>query len=250
MPKSIFNRSPTLRRVRYFVAGLVFSSLLIGLMVDTSAPLPATATGDSRLQLPSARDSLKLLGVPYIDQGPTRWCFQTALSMVLQYNGKNVLPGDIARANNQSPNRATSILDVLFGWVDLYVSRWTDLSLHRSLADWSFQQFQEVLSDGRGEPIIVSTFGIPGHTLVVVGYCIEDGKEYLYLHDPSGYLTEYKWDTGSRVYAKVTWEQFARSYWVKVFVTYPQMRASTQAGASTADPRAQMPGDPPVVPVS
>jgi len=227
MPKSISHSPPVLHRSRLVVAALALVSLYLGLIFDTGAP--SVITQESSVQSPSPRDSSKLLRVPYISQGPTKWCFQTALSMVLQYNGKHVLPADIAKANNQRPNRATSILDVLFGWVSSYVGRWPELSLHRSLSDWGFQQFQRVLNDGGGEPIIVSTFGIPGHTLVVVGYAVEDGKDYLYLHDPSGYLTEHKWNTGFLAYAKVSWDLFSRSYWTKVFISHPQIQAPSRA---------------------
>jgi len=213
MVKSI-SLMPVLRRVRLPAAAALLAALLVGLALAGAKPLSA-----------EGGDSMKLLAVPYIDQGQTRWCFQTALSMVLQYNGIDVTPGDIARANDQSVNQATSIIDVFFGWVGGYLQQWPDLSLHRSLSDWSFEQFRSVLSNGRGEPIIVSTFGIPGHTVVVVGYSTENGKDYIYLHDPSGYLTEYRWNTGARTYAKVDWDTFNRYYWTKVFVTMPQAGA-------------------------
>jgi hypothetical protein len=218
------------RRARYLLAGLAVCSLILGFVVDTGTPSPAASVEENSLPPVSNGDSMKLLGVPYVDQGPTRWCFQAALCMILQYNGKSVQPTDIAGACNANPDRATSIIDVFFGWVGSYVARWSDLSLHRSLAAWTFERFKIVLSNAGGEPVIVSTFGIPGHTVVVVGYSVENGKNYLYLHDPSGYLTQDQWNTGSRVFVKVTWEKFCRSYWAKIFVTRSAKEATPPLG--------------------
>jgi uncharacterized protein YvpB len=67
--------------------------------------------------VPNIGENFNILPVPYSSQGNTNWCYQTALSMVLQYNGKKVYPSDITRAKNQSAGTATSILDILFGWV-------------------------------------------------------------------------------------------------------------------------------------
>jgi hypothetical protein len=139
--------------------------------------------------------------------------------MVLQFNHKEVFPADIARSKNQSPTASTNLVDILFGPVGSYVSKWPDLSFHSALGSWNFEQFKYFI-DKNKEPVIVSTFGIRGHTVVVVGYSIEHGQRYLIIHDSSGIFTLVKWKLQSRIYAKVSWESFSQSDWLETYITH------------------------------
>jgi len=151
------------------------------------------------------------LPVPYYSQGATRWCFNDSLSMVLRYFGKSVAPEDIARAFQQGPEQSMNFLDVLAGRVGTYVSQWPDLALEQSVRSWNFSEYRSRIEAGC--PVITSYYGVPGHTVVVVGYSVGTPGDYLYVHDPSGFLTELKWRTGARAYARVPWESFREVSW-------------------------------------
>ena len=67
-------------------------------------------------------------------------------------------------------------------------------------------------------PVIVSTFGLPGHTLVVVGYSIGLEERYLYVHDPSGYFSRHAWGSNRVKFAKIKWSVFSRYDWARIVI--------------------------------
>lgn len=216
-----FKGSFSASRLGWVAASLVLPAAILlasSLLLNVGEEHP---TGDEQ-SYGQTPDSLsvrqqKILAVPYLSQGKTDWCFQTALAMVLQYWGKDVQPSDIASAQNREPTQSTSLLDSASGWARSYVSRWPDLRLQQDIVrTWSFEDYRSRI-DG-DEPVIVSNFGFPGHTVVVVGYSVEDGQHYLYLHDPSGYLTDFKWGLHELAFARVGWGAFAAPFSVPVLV--------------------------------
>ena len=210
------------KRTRLYTLGLVIASVFIfSIVVSNIAGLSWRPFGfESPPSNASASNAqTNILTVPYSAQGNTNWCYQSALSMVLQYNHEQVLPADIARSKNQSPTTSTNLVDILFGPVGTYVSTWPDLSFHSALESWNFQQFKYFI-DKNKEPVIVSTFGKQGHTVVVVGYSIENGRKYLIIHDSSGIYTLVKWKVQSKIYAKVSWESFSQSDWLETYIIH------------------------------
>jgi hypothetical protein len=215
-------RKPTWKRKSAFSLGLAIASVLIfSLTISNIAGLSwrPFEIESPPLDVSVSNAQSNILQVPYSAQGNTNWCYQSALSMVLRYNHKAVLPADIARSKNQSPNAATNLVDILFGPVGSYVSNWPDLKFHSTLGSWSFEQFKYFI-DKNKEPVIVSTFGKRGHTIVVVGYSIEHGQKYLLIHDSSGTFTLAKWNLRSKTYAKVRWERFSQSDWLETYITH------------------------------
>lgn len=127
------------------------------------------------------------LDVPYFEQGNTNWCFETSLSMVIQYYGTRVLPADIASGLSAGPNDGVDIFDMFLGQVDSYLSELPEFSFQHHIEKWDFSKYAQMIDDKT--PVIVSTFGIPGHTMVVVGYLDEADGRFLLVHDPSGFLS-------------------------------------------------------------
>lgn len=164
----------------------------------------------------STVESSKLLDVPYISQGHSHRCFEASLDMVLRYWGKDVSLQDIGKASGHGSNAGDSFFDLFLGWVGPYLSRWHDLDCNHDILAWDFSRYRAEID--RGMPVIATTFGLPGHTIVVVGYSVEAGHRFLYVHDPSGYLTNLKWRTGAVKYARVPWSQFAGFYWTELAI--------------------------------
>jgi hypothetical protein len=157
------------------------------------------------------------LAVPYVPQGTTRWCFETALSMVMRYYGETVSPSDIAEGLGAGPNESVSILDMFLGSVDSFLATWPQFSVQRESGDWGFPQYAEEIDTGT--PIIVSTFGLEGHTVVVVGYSREPEGYYIHVHDPSGYYSKLAWGTNRNVFARVKWSVFSKNHWTQTILT-------------------------------
>lgn len=195
--------------------------VLIGIMafaLDLVSTSTSAAPGEvSAIESESnSSETSQLLAVPYVSQKDTSWCFESSLDMVLRYWGKDVSLEDIANASGHARNVGNSMLDVFFGWVNSYLAQWPDLAFSRGLWGWGFDNYREMIDQGR--PVIASTFGLPGHTIVVVGYLTEDAQDYLYVHDPSGYLSRMKWQTKSVVFARVTWDEFSRMHWTELTI--------------------------------
>ncbi|MBI2869419.1 MAG: C39 family peptidase [Chloroflexi bacterium] len=198
------------------ISGLLAAALALiylGLTLDVSRPLPASATENMPAASPGISQG-KLLDVPYLNQGSTNWCFYTSLAMVLQYHGKDVTPRDIAGAQGHGPERSLSLLDVTLGNVEKYVSRWTDLSVEHSVGTWGWADYRKQIDESK--PVIASSFGLPGHAVVVTGYSA--AGRYLYVHDPSGYLTRERWRAGGAVNARVDWDSFRSLSWYLVTI--------------------------------
>jgi hypothetical protein len=178
-------------------------------ITDISAREPGPP-GDSPTRL------AKRLPVPYADQGTTKWCFEASLSMVLQYYGDPVRPGDIADALGIGPDESTSFLDIFFGSIESYLSGRPGLDFRQHIGNWGFERYAELIDNDT--PVIVSTFGLPGHTLVVTGYAVEDDGAYLYVNDPSGYYSKLAWKGDRNRAARVSWSQFSRNLWSEMII--------------------------------
>ncbi len=209
-------------RTGWWVPAIVLL-LLVGLVPANlkTASLDLSIAGLSTRSGSEAGDARQTdptqLAVPFAAQGGTRWCFEAALSMVLQYYGKKVSPEDVAAGLGVGPDESTSFLQIFGGGVEFYISRWPDLSARQHIGNWDFSQYVDLID--AGSPVIVSTFGLPGHTVVVTGYSeAEDGK-YLYINDPSGYYTKLAWGTGLTSHARVSWSRFSRNLWFELVVT-------------------------------
>ena len=158
----------------------------------------------------SPGDQVRVLEVPYASQGKTNWCFITSLSMVLRYYGKPAETLEIAADLGDGPQRSVNIADIFFGEIAGYLSQWPGLSTEYRWGVWGFRDYTAAIDSGA--PVIVSSFGLPftrpGHSVVVIGYKIIDGEEYVYVHDPSGYLTNLRWKGHTASYACVSWQTF------------------------------------------
>jgi hypothetical protein len=203
--------------VLLLLVGLVLANLEtagLGLTITGLSERSDSGAGDPQ-QLPS-----KQLVVPFEDQGQTRWCFEASLSMVLQYFGKQVSPGDVAEGLGVGPDGSTSFLQIFGSSVRSYISRWPDLSTYRHLGNWDFARYVDLID--AGSPVVVSTFGMPGHTVVVTGYSEANDEKYLYINDPSGFYTKMAWGTGMTSQARVNWSQFSRNLWFELVVAKNQ----------------------------
>jgi hypothetical protein len=157
------------------------------------------------------------LAVPFEPQGQTRWCYEASLSMVLRYFGKQVSPQDVAEGLGVGEDGSTSFFHIYGGGLKNYLAQWPDLSVRQHVGNWDFNAYVGLLD--AGSPVVVSTFGLPGHTVVVTGYAETDGEKYLYINDPSGYYTRMEWGTGRTRQALVGWSQFSRNIWSELVIT-------------------------------
>jgi hypothetical protein len=189
--------------------------LLIGLALAnlTTEGLDLTIAGLSESSgVAEARQlTSRQLAVPFEAQGQTRWCYEASLSMVLQYFGKQTTPQDVAEGLGVGEDGSTGFSHIFGGGVKNYLAQWPDLSVRQHIGNWDFNRYVDLI-DG-GSPVVVSTFGMPGHTVVVTGYAETDGEKYLYINDPSGYYTKMAWGTGQTRQALVSWSQFSRDLW-------------------------------------
>ena len=174
-------------------------------------------------EINNSNGQYKVLPVPYLSQGDTNWCFDASLAMVLQYYGETVEPVDVAQSLNQGPKHSVSLFDIMFGRISSYVSIWPELSVNCSYGVRDFDKYRAMLDDGI--PVVTSSFSLPfsgeGHTIVVVGYSLQDDHQYLFINDPSGYLSCSKWEADRTSYVKVDWQQFesySESAWSHVIV--------------------------------
>ncbi|MDP2731169.1 MAG: C39 family peptidase [Dehalococcoidales bacterium] len=184
---------------------------------NTSSQYPATAESTGE-RVASVKELLpvssKQLTVPYVEQGNTNWCFEASLSMVLRYYGIDVTAASIAADIGESEDDGISFLDMFLGPVDSYLLRWPEFQAQHRLGNWGFARYADTIH--KGIPVVVSTFGFPGHTLVVVGYSEESEGRYLYVHDPSGFYSKLRWGDNGVRYVKVNWSLFSQSNWTQL----------------------------------
>ena len=203
-------------------AGYIFSCVVLAVLLVAFASnnLSTSSQNSETTELTKETDipvkellpvSSKRLTVPYVEQGDTSWCFEASLCMVLQYHGKEITAADIAASLGEQKSDSISFLDMFLGLVDSYLSGWPELSAQHYLGNWDFTHYVDIIDEGI--PIVVSTFGFPGHTLVVVGYSKETDGQYLYVNDPSGYFSKLRWGKKSVRNVKISWPLFSRSNW-------------------------------------
>ncbi len=190
---------------------LTFTALFSNLVTTGQASGLANAT-----DMLSVQDSPYTLYVPYLEQGSTKWCFETAMSMVLGHYGKDASPDDIAAVFGYKPEESVTFFDVLLGKVNRYLSQWQDLSVEHHLFPMTFSRYVKLID--AGTPVIASTFGLPGHTVVVVGYSRGAEGDFLYVHDRSGCYSQLEWGTDSNRFARVKWSEFSRKNWIETVI--------------------------------
>jgi ABC-type bacteriocin/lantibiotic exporter with double-glycine peptidase domain len=213
------------RILKYFLklAGWCFVYVTIIMLTSVTAPVLTANQSDASLFTTSTFANnvdiltAEQLGVPYIEQGNTNWCFETSLSMVAQYYGKHLSPADIAKGLGARPKDGLNFFDMFFGRVDSYLAKWSGFSFEHHIGSWNFCQYVNMID--KNTPVIVSTFSLPGHTIVVVGYADGPEGQYLYVHDPSGYLSRCAWQTNAVKYTKVSWSVFSKSHWTELVLT-------------------------------
>jgi hypothetical protein len=199
----IIARTAGLVAVFSLLAILPFAALL---QLSTGEPRPLAATQTT----PSAIANGNVLPVPYFNQGDTDWCFLTSLTMVSNFFGKRVSPADMAKSLSYEPHQSVSALDVLLWRPDSSLTTWwPDLTVDHSYGIWDFDSYRAQID--AGSPVIASSYSLipgarQGHTVVVVGYYVHNNEKYVYVNDPSGYLTS-DWDIGPK-WARVSWQQF------------------------------------------
>ncbi len=220
----MFRRLARLPRPLLLLSGVLLATCVAAVVLFSSLNVGQELLGPAGVQNGSvsatANPNSRVLPVPYLSQGNTHWCFVTSLSMVLSYDGDKVSPSTIASAMHQGSGTGSSVLDLLAPALGSYVSKFPDLSVRRDLLrNWTFADYKYAI-DTLSSPVIVSSFGFPGHTVVVVGYSVENGKRYVYVNDPSGYLTKIQWKTNGVSYAKVPWEQLSAFSWTRPLVMH------------------------------
>jgi hypothetical protein len=200
---------------------LITTPLTFALILGTGkAVAPASHPTTSA----AAIDNDNFLPVPYMSQGNTNWCFLTSVAMVADYFGKKTSPQDMAKTLNYAPQQSVNLLDVLFHKPDSFLARWPDLNIQHRYGIWSFDDYRAQIDAGL--PVIASSYSFlpatrQGHTLVVVGYYVHDGDEYVYVNDPSGYMTA-GWGTTGPRWAIVPWktfEDFSQNAWSHVIIS-------------------------------
>jgi hypothetical protein len=205
------------------VTVLFLLSVIAPASLSTSSPhlrVSDTPAGDVRMNIQTPYASYKQLDVPPAEQGETRWCFEASLSMVLRYYGKAVTPEDIAENMGIGPDESTGFLTVFFGGVESYLANWRDLAALQHIGNWSFDRYVDLID--AGTPVIASTFGLPGHTVVVTGYAMGANGDYLFVNDPSGYYTRLEWGTYRTQQAMVSWSRFSGYLWSELVISRKQ----------------------------
>lgn len=137
---------------------------------------------------------IKLLRVPYFNQGGTQWCGPNCVAMVLQYYGKNVHSWDAAdyfNQGNQDPLNIDCWCPESWRPIQKYFEKngltvkWhhcQGLFTERLGPTLDFNNDFKIPLDN-GYPILMWS---EEHYVVVVGYKIIGNVRYALIHDPSG----------------------------------------------------------------
>ena len=115
-----------------------------------------------------------------------------------------------------------SFFDIFFGPVNSYLSEWPEFSVKHYLTPLDFSEYAALIDSGT--PVIVSSFGFPGHTLIVEGYSSDAEGNYIYVHDPSGYFSKFVWGTGRTQFARVEWAVFSKVRWTELVIKRARLR--------------------------
>jgi hypothetical protein len=217
-----------LLRVFVFLQAVIvaFCLLLIILPSVVSARSADSFSAENATVIQGRRNGI-ILSVPSLNQGDTRWCFDTALAMVMQYRGVDISAANIASAFHQTSTDSINLLDIIIGRIDSFVANNAGLKASCLYGVWGFADYKKEIDDGN--PVIVSSFGLPftkpGHTVVVTGYFVQDDRDYIVFNDPSGFLSG-SWNSAdgcpqSQQDASVSWDDFkaySNSAWTHVLV--------------------------------
>jgi len=148
-----------------------------------------------------------MLDVPYVTQGRTNWCAGAAVCMLRRYYGDDCHLWDISSDLKWTPKDGLTKLRLSVDGVKAYLSdkgfdvewrNWRHLPPFR----WSTDTADETLSWitahlARRRPVIMllspggeTITDYPGHAVVAVGYDLGATDRFVYIHDPSGGLTD------------------------------------------------------------
>lgn len=158
----------------------------------------------------------RILNVPYYNQFNANWCWATSLSMILRYYGYERKPWEIAADFNKPK---TGFWGGLNGFdtyfiLENYLEEWYDGGSSDAWKGETFYAFdglealvnrmKEVLS--QGHPVWLACWDA-AHAIVAVGFDGNADSDHVFIHDPSGAITDPQ--NGSQViYHKYTWEEF------------------------------------------
>ena len=150
------------------------------------------------------------LNVPYYYQGSLDWCTPTSIAMLMSFYGNRIdaKPWRIAQLlgmnRNEGFNMILSASSMINALNNTYFQGQWSLQTHYSYSSIQ-NKIIETLSQNR--PLFIGLGGgatIQGHAIVVTG--ISD--QYVWVNDPSGYLTNDILNLGEKVNARLTWAQF------------------------------------------
>ena len=163
----------------------------------------------------------KILSVPYYHQGDTDWCALTSMSMILKYYynvdsnySANIHSWDIA--NQLGFKRKIWFLGDLFlgededEKVEKYF-RDNDLLTNKMKdEDIKFDTIKKSIDDNNPIFLAIHKFLELNHAVVIVGYKIINGKEIVYINDPSGILSQKNIGQGrDSIVREVEWDDLS-----------------------------------------
>jgi hypothetical protein len=144
-----------------------------------------------------------LLDVPYVSQGLTNWCGLASQCMLLRYYDIQKHLWEVAKEYGFAPedgiSGAPTLLDSKsYDEIESYFLeenglavewyQWSHLPAFRPSSD-DVRSWIETRID-RSNPVIMFLTGSIGHSVVITGYEYDNGRCYVFLHDPSGALIE------------------------------------------------------------
>jgi len=158
----------------------------------------------------------RILNVPYYNQFDANWCWAASLSMILRYYGYERKPWEIAADFNKPKTGFWAGLNGFDTYfiIENYLEQWYDGGSNDAWKGETFYAFdglealvnrmKEVLS--QGHPVWLSCWDA-AHAIVAVGFDGNADSDHVFIHDPSGAITDPQ--NGSQViYHKYTWQEF------------------------------------------
>jgi hypothetical protein len=202
----------------YAYAGKVIATLL-SILILCTCNVASTEETDMLYGIESSLPSDTVLDVPYYNQGNTNWCLYYCLTMMFNYNGKNIETWEIAdyfdsgyydTFSEQYNPSDTSIED--------YAEQEYSLEIRRiiwglTITDFDNETFDDLIKSNinNGQPVLMafqymnSDEEKEGHAILAVGY----DEQYIYLTDSSGAITRGVFGSDNGYIAvPVSWEDF------------------------------------------
>ncbi|WP_167848784.1 C39 family peptidase [Methanolobus halotolerans] len=192
----------------------IFCIMLISYNVAaTSGTEGLPANTDSQANIATA------LTIPYYNQGDTNWCLYACLSMMLNYNNRQVEPWEIAAYFNSGHDETfEGQYNIFDKSLEEYTSKKWSINTKRTLWGYNIDNFDvdnfnSIIRNNidKGQPVLLAFQYTDqdnikkGHAVVAVAY----DEENIYLSDPSGAITENLFETGEgKIAAPVSWNDF------------------------------------------